>query len=55
MKQVMSDRHKDHEAAYEKRIVRDNEKLGINEEMVFVTESYLQKKEEEKAAAKKKK
>lgn len=44
MKQVVADRNKDHEAAYEKKIIRQNEKLGVNEEMVFVTESYLQKK-----------
>jgi|688.fasta_scaffold1384512_1 hypothetical protein len=44
MKQIVSDRQKDHEAAYEKKIVRENERFGINEEMVFVTESYLQKK-----------
>lgn len=55
MKQVVADRHKDHESAYEKKIIRENEKLGVNDEMVFVTESYLKKKEEEKEAARKKK
>ena len=55
MKQMVSDRHKDHEVAYERKIARDNAKLGVDNEMVFVTESYLKKKEEEKEAARLKK
>lgn len=55
MKQMVGDRHKDHEVAYERKIARDNAKLGVDNEMVFVTESYLKKKEEEKEAARVKK
>jgi hypothetical protein len=55
MKQMVSDRHKDHELAFEKKVARENEKLGVSEEMVFVTESYLKKKEEEKEATRQKK
>jgi hypothetical protein len=54
MKQIVEDRQKDHEYAREKVIRKENERLGVNEEMVFVTESYLKKKEEEKEAARKK-
>lgn len=55
MKQMVNDRHKDHEVAFERKIARDNAKLGVDNEMVFVTESYLKKKEEEKEAARLKK
>ena len=44
MKQVVQDRQKDHELAHEHKIQRENSKLGVNEDMIFVTESYLKKK-----------
>lgn len=51
MKQMVSDRQRDHEVAYERKLARDSAKLGVDNEMVFVTESYLKKKEEEREAA----
>jgi hypothetical protein len=50
MKQLVAGRQKDHEVAYERKIKRENEKLGVSEEMVFVSESFLKLKEQEKEA-----
>ena len=48
MKQMVNERQKDHEIARQSKIKKQNERMGVNEEMVFVTESYLKQKEEEK-------
>ena len=54
MKQLVEERKKAHESAYESKIARENAKMGVSDDMIFVTESYLKKKEEEKAALQKK-
>lgn len=43
MKAAVEQREKDHERAHEKKIERENKELGIEDEHVYVTESYLKK------------